>query len=266
MIVVGLVLLIACANAANLLLAIGESRGAAKWQCAPRWARAPAGCCARRSPKACLIAGIAGTIGLSLSYWAAPLTAVAETCESAAGAERLTRFPHSGVHCARVDFYRRDLRTGARAAWTKGGSADQLERRLAAGRLGKNEVAKCLDGCASHGMHGVARGRGIVCRSLLNARSIDPGFDAHDAVAAALNVESFGYSANQGKIFYRDLLERLRSEPGVQSAGLAGHLPLGPITRMEPVSVEGQQADTKPGRARRRRWMLRSSRRDISTR
>jgi putative ABC transport system permease protein len=68
---------------------------------------------------------------------------------------------------------------------------------------------------------------GLCVRSLLNARSIDPGFDTQHALITQLDPGSLGYSESKGKAFYQQLLERVGALPGVSSASLAGFLPLG---------------------------------------
>jgi predicted permease len=84
-------------------------------------------------------------------------------------------------------------------------------------------------------------GAGLCVRSLLNARSIDPGFDTHGVVLARLDPGSLGYSEAQGRAFYAQLLERVRALPGVASASLANYLPLGTEIGMTGYSVDGFQ-------------------------
>jgi predicted permease len=84
-------------------------------------------------------------------------------------------------------------------------------------------------------------GAALCVRSLVNARSIDPGFEAHHAVSAILNVETFGYTEERGRAYYARLLERVRALPGVRAASLTDHLPLGPIVRTESIEVDGYQ-------------------------
>ncbi len=68
---------------------------------------------------------------------------------------------------------------------------------------------------------------GLCVRSLLNAQSIDPGFDTQHVLITQLDPGSLGYSESKGKAFYQQLLERVGALPGVSSASLAGYLPLG---------------------------------------
>ena len=80
---------------------------------------------------------------------------------------------------------------------------------------------------------------GLCVRSLLNARSIDPGFITHDVVIAQLDPDSLGYTDSQKQAFYQHLLDRVRALPGVSSASLTSYLPLGTERIMQPVTVDG---------------------------
>jgi predicted permease len=72
----------------------------------------------------------------------------------------------------------------------------------------------------------------LVCAALFvqsfrNAKSIDPGFITHDAVLVSVNPGLFGYTKEQGRDFYRRLVERVGAMPGVESAGFIDRMPLG---------------------------------------
>jgi predicted permease len=69
---------------------------------------------------------------------------------------------------------------------------------------------------------------GLCVRSLGNAHSIDIGFNPRNALTAAFDLRTAGYDEVRGRAFYRQLLERIEALPGVSSASLANHLPLGP--------------------------------------
>lgn len=67
----------------------------------------------------------------------------------------------------------------------------------------------------------------LCVRSLLHASSIDPGFDTQHVAVATLDPGSLGYSPEKTKVFYTELLDRVRSLPAVRSASYIDHLPLG---------------------------------------
>jgi predicted permease len=84
-------------------------------------------------------------------------------------------------------------------------------------------------------------GAGLCTRSLLNARSIDPGFDTQHVLIAQLDPGSLGYSESKGKAFYQQLLERVEALPGVSSASLAGYLPLGTASQTQAFVIDQRE-------------------------
>jgi putative ABC transport system permease protein len=70
-------------------------------------------------------------------------------------------------------------------------------------------------------------GSGLMIRSLLRLNAVDPGFSPHRVLTAAVNLPPAKYSTPASRIaFFRDLLQRLDSIPGVRSAGIVSVLPL----------------------------------------
>jgi hypothetical protein len=67
---------------------------------------------------------------------------------------------------------------------------------------------------------------GLFVRSLQEAYKADPGFDPHQVLLASFDPFLSGYDESHGREFYRRLIERVRTLPGVQSATLARRLPL----------------------------------------
>jgi predicted permease len=68
---------------------------------------------------------------------------------------------------------------------------------------------------------------GLFIRSLRNAGSVDPGFDADNLLALSMDLQLQGYSETTGRNFSRQLLDRARALPGVVSASMTDELPLG---------------------------------------
>jgi predicted permease len=68
---------------------------------------------------------------------------------------------------------------------------------------------------------------GLFARALRHATAIDPGFDPHGVELAALDLSLAGHTDATGTAFGRDLIERVRALPGVQSATLIRVVPLG---------------------------------------
>ena len=67
---------------------------------------------------------------------------------------------------------------------------------------------------------------GLFVRSLREAYEADPGFDPHRVLLASFDPFLSGYDDNHGREFYRRLIERVRTLPGVQLVTLARRLPL----------------------------------------
>ena len=83
-------------------------------------------------------------------------------------------------------------------------------------------------------------GAGLMIRSLWKLRSVNPGFDSHNVLTMKLTLPEAKYTEqHQQAEFYNQVLERVRVLPGVESAGAISFLPLtgGSI---QPFSIEGQ--------------------------
>jgi macrolide transport system ATP-binding/permease protein len=67
---------------------------------------------------------------------------------------------------------------------------------------------------------------GLCVRTLQNLQAVDLGFEAENVLTAKLDLGRQNYSEAQGREFYRRLLERVQSLPGVQAASLGVNVPL----------------------------------------
>jgi predicted permease len=240
MVVVGLVLLIACANVANLLLARSLKRGR---EFALRSALgASYGRLLRQTvTESILLSVLGGGCGLLFALWCVPLlvglkpASLPVTIDAPLDAHVLffTLFVSvlTGILFGVVPMLRSRRRAlipalkdeapivGSRRGWLRDG-------------LVIAQVTVCMV---------LLIGAGLCVRSLLNARSIDPGFDTHNIVLARLDPGGLGYSEVKGHEFYQQLLEKVRTTPGVISASLASYLPLGTERMAQGVSVDGFQ-------------------------
>ena len=61
-------------------------------------------------------------------------------------------------------------------------------------------------------------GSGLVLRSLVQMQNSDPGFSTRNVVVSAVDLVSAGYKPERAKIFYEQLLDRIRALPSVQLA------------------------------------------------
>ena len=67
---------------------------------------------------------------------------------------------------------------------------------------------------------------GLFIRSLQNAQRSDPGFDPNHILLASYELGPAGYSEAQGRAFNRELLAKLSALPGIESVTLADFSPL----------------------------------------
>jgi predicted permease len=81
---------------------------------------------------------------------------------------------------------------------------------------------------------------GLFIRSLQQMQKVDPGFATENRLALSFNLEQEGYDEARGREFARQLLERVRALPGVQAATLTNFLPLGFMGLAEPITFEGR--------------------------
>jgi len=247
MAVVGLVLLIACANAANLLLAQASARwremavrsalGAGRWRLL------------RQSlTESVLLGCLGGAAGLLVAGLAVPL---------------LLRLKPPGIPIAFEAPIDWRVLAFTLAAGVLAGIVFGLAPALRASRL--DVVSRLKDGTTGAGQSRsrlrsvlvtaqvavclvLLIGAGLCLRSLANAQSIDPGFDSRNALVASLDLETLGYNEARGRALYQSLLERLAAVPGVRSASMADIMPLGTAETTEGITIEGSKAAApRPG-------------------
>src|SRR5438105_708512 len=85
-------------------------------------------------------------------------------------------------------------------------------------------------------------GTGLLLRSLVQMQNSDPGFSTRNVVVSAADLFSAGYKPDRAKIFYEQLLERIRALPGVQSAALPRVRPFCYlVSSSAPLEIEGYQ-------------------------
>lgn len=224
---VGFVLLIACANVANLLLVRGEGR---RGEMA---VRAALGASTRRlatqllTESAVLALG-GGIVGLAAA-WAAARGLVAMA-------------PLSIPRLAVIGFDGRVLAFGALVSVVTG----LLVGLLPAWRVSQTGVAAVLkEGGKTTGTRGVSRGArgalvvaevalavvmlagaGMLLRSLWHLQGESLGIDPSGVLTAKVSIQAREYDDARSTVFFEQLLERVRALPGVRAAGASGWLPV----------------------------------------
>ena len=81
---------------------------------------------------------------------------------------------------------------------------------------------------------------GLFTRSLTNAESIDLGFDPGQVLNVNIDPKLQGYDQTRSEAFFRELLRRAKAIPGVASASLAFSIPLGYYSDGASLYAEGQ--------------------------
>jgi predicted permease len=82
---------------------------------------------------------------------------------------------------------------------------------------------------------------GLFVRNLRSVQHADLGFDPQHVLNFTLDPSEIGYTPVQGQTFYKELLARARSLPGIQSASLASLVPLGETVLGDDIDVPAYQ-------------------------
>jgi len=84
-------------------------------------------------------------------------------------------------------------------------------------------------------------GTGLLLQSLIKMRSASPGFNTN-VVSSVVDLFSAGYKLDRAKIFHTQLLDRVRTLPGVESAALTRVIPFSyNVFSSAPIEVDGYQ-------------------------
>ena len=224
LVAVTLVLLIGCANVANLLLARATARSR------EISVRAALGASRMRLVRqllteSVLLALLGGLTGILLAVWAVPALLAASPPD-------IHDFTAIGVN--------REVLAFSVALSLLSGILFGLAPALHASRENLNEALKEGER-GSSGSHGKTRsalvvaevglslilliGSGLLVRSFVRLMRIDPGFDPNHLLVFQVGLPPASLPAQQDQ-FYEQVLRRLQSLPGVKSAGAVSRLPL----------------------------------------
>ncbi len=244
MAVVGLVLLIACANVANLLLARATVR---QKEIAVRLA---IGAGRRRIirqllTESVLVATLGGAAGLALAYWATGLL----VAFMSSGREPITLSVHPDLRVlgfnAAVSLFtgvlfglapafrgtRLDL-TPALKESARGGSLGA--HRSARARLGKALVIAQVAATLL-----LLVGAGLFVRTLQNLETLNVGFNRYNILLFGIDPTQNGYKGERLESFYQELQRRLEALPGVRSASASNHTLIGGGVSIGGISIQG---------------------------
>ena len=238
---VGFVLLIACANIANLLLsraavrrrefavraALGASRGRILQQLLT---------------ESLLLSVIGGVLGLALSFVAIRLLVAFAPANIPRVGEvsidmRVLAFTVAvslltgllfgiapAIHASRTDLYE-GVKAGGRGA--SGGAGQRRLRSL----LVVSEVMLVFV---------LLIAAGLMLKSFRRLLDVAPGFDPAHVLTARVTLPAASYPGQKKSLFYRQLIEGLKQQPGVRAASVVRDLPLSGTDPRYGVTVEGR--------------------------
>ncbi len=229
MTVVGLVLLIACANVANLLLARATAR---RKEIAIRLSMGAGRLRLVRQlmTESVVLAILGGAAGLLLAFWARDLLLAFRPPQAFFGIVDLDLDMRVLVFTLLVS-----ILTGllfgivpALQASRPDLIVELKERTGQPGQSGRRVSLRGLLVVAQVALSLVSLiGAGLFLRSLMNTERIDPGFDAPNLLTLSFDVGAQGYDQPRGEEFEKRLLETVRALPGVRAAALSADLPMG---------------------------------------
>jgi len=82
---------------------------------------------------------------------------------------------------------------------------------------------------------------GLFMRSLGAAQRTNLGFDPSHVLTLAMDPQEIAYNETQGREFYKNLLDRLRALPGIESVSTSSSVPMGYINSADTLIIDGYQ-------------------------
>jgi len=253
---VGLVLVVACANVANLVLARGRSRRT------ELSIRAALGAGRRRVVRhvlleSAVLAGVGGAAGVAVG---------------AAGLEAVRVLGRASL--PRLDGVVLDGRVLAFAV-VASGLAALIAGLVPALRAASASPAETLTGgrggagsrSGTRFRNGLVLaevavsvilliGAGLMVRSFVSLQDVDPGFEAEGALTFRLSLPDDAYPDDESeRAFYRRLEERLAGLPGVESVSAVSQLPLTGRGVLQPYAYDEETAVNWESVTADRRWI-----------
>ena len=248
MIVVGMVLLIACANVANLLLARAAGR---QKEIAVRLAIG-----AGRARLVCqllietlVVSVLGGITGLLFAWWGVRgmlgllpkqriptelyLTPDLRVLGFAFAASLIT-----GLICGLVPAIQS----------TRPDLVTSLKNETAAARRSRFDLRRILVVAQVAISLLLLIGAGLFVRSLSNLQNLDPGFVRESVLLVSVNPQASGYQGQRLRDYYERLLAKVGAYPDVRAASLANITPLSNSRWNQDVAIQGYQwkPDEKP--------------------
>ncbi len=243
-----LVLVIACANIANLLLARAVERrkeiavrlaiGASRWRLV-----------GQLLTESLLLALLGGALGSFFGFWSSTVAVrfiqshlppgVSPFVLDVGPDTRVLAFTIllsliTGITFGLVPALRSSRVDLSFAMKERGAEFEQKPRRR--GVLGSGLVATQVAACMV-----LLLTTGLLLRGLYRAQFIDPGFKMKNVAVASFDLTGAGYSGSRAEIFQWELTERLSALPGVDAVAQARSAPLSNRHYGDLFSIPGQE-------------------------
>ena len=226
---VGFVLLIACANVANLMLARAAGRkremsvrvalGASRWQLIRQTVTESA-----------VLSGIGGMLAVAIAYGALFVLSSVLPPETLPRQREIAMHPGVLVFTAALSVLTGIL-AGLIPAWHSSRS-DVNESLKEGGRSGSegkstHQVRSALIASEVALAFVLLIGAGLMLRTFGRLISQDPGFDASNLLTLQVSVSGTKVAEPSLRpMFYREVLERISATPGVTAASAVNHAPM----------------------------------------
>ncbi len=239
---VGFVLLIACANVANLLLARTAARqremairaalGAGRWRVVRQLLT-----------ESLLLAFCGGGLGLLLALWGVDAL-IAFSPPNLIGAD------HVGINLPVLCFtFVVAVATGVIFGLVPAFEASRFNLNESLKESGKSNMGSVRSRRARN-LFVVAEvalalvllvGAGLMTKSFVRLQAIDPGFDPENVLTLQVRLSPLKYREENRKItFFREAVERIESLPGVRAVGTVSFLPFASLGAATDFTIEGQ--------------------------
>src|SRR5579862_3772050 len=238
---VAFVLLIACANVANLLLARGAARerelairsalGAGRWRVVRQLLT-----------ESVVLALLGGSGGLLLAYWGVAVLMALSPIELTTGHVALNDTVlaftaavsmATAIACGiapSLEGSRADVQDALRDGARQIGAGLRRQRLRHAFVISEVALSVVL-----------LVGAGLMLRSFRTMSRVDPGYSTANVLTMRLQLPARKYRDDAARIrFFRDATSRIRELPGVQSAGAISYLPLTGLGAGTAFTIEGQ--------------------------
>ena len=240
---VALLLLIACANVANLLLMRGAKRrkelavraalGASRWRLVRQLA-----------VEGALLTVLGAALGLVVAAWGIDLlrafgTGILPRAYELSIDVRVFAFAVATALSISLAFALIPLR-----------QVGKLDLRDSLNRLGHGNSGRPARWSDALVVAEVSLavlllvGSGLLVKSLYHLQRVDPGLVTENLISVEVDLSSAAYQErNQAANFYRELVQRIETKPGVQAVTFSTQQPLSGNAGNDPFAIEGRRLD-----------------------